>query len=98
MRIVIHPAIDACLDLARAQGVKSEDIDRVDMRVHPDALNLCWRKLPDNVMDAQVSLFHWQPPCLYMAPPVWLRVTSLACSTRVCVLCKSACKPRRSLR
>lgn len=57
--IVIHPAIDACLNLARVQGVKAEDIDRVDMRVHPDALNLCWRKLPDNAMDAQVSLFHW---------------------------------------
>lgn len=57
--IVIHPAIDACLDLVRNQGVKAEDIERVDLRVHPDALNLTWRKLPDNAMDAQVSLFHW---------------------------------------
>jgi 2-methylcitrate dehydratase PrpD len=62
--IVIHPAIDVCLDLARAQGVEAEDIDRVDMRVHPDALNLCWRKLPDNALDAQVSLFHWTAAAL----------------------------------
>jgi 2-methylcitrate dehydratase PrpD len=62
--IVIHPAIDACLDLARGQGVKAEHIDHVDMRVHPDALNLCWRKLPENAMDAQVSLFHWTAAAL----------------------------------
>ncbi len=55
--IVIHPAIDACLFLA--QEISHADIERIDMRVHPDALNLTWRKLPDNVLDAQVSLFHW---------------------------------------
>jgi 2-methylcitrate dehydratase PrpD len=62
--IVIHPAIDACLNLACRQGVRAGDIDRVDMRVHPDALNLTWRKLPDNVLDAQVSLFHWAAAAL----------------------------------
>lgn len=62
--IVIHPAIDACLDLACAQGVQAADVERVDMRVHPDALNLTWRKLPDNALDAQVSLFHWTAAAL----------------------------------
>lgn len=62
--IVIHPALDACLEVARMQGFRAEDIDRVDMRVHPDALNLTWRKLPDNAMDAQVSLFHWTAAAL----------------------------------
>ena len=57
--IVIHPAIDACLHLFHEGGVVHHDIERVDLRVHPDALNLCWRKLPDNVLDAQVSLYHW---------------------------------------
>ena len=57
--IVIHPAIDACLHLVRENGVSHADIERIDMRVHPDALNLTWRKLPENVLDAQVSLFHW---------------------------------------
>lgn len=57
--IVIHPAIDACLHLVREQGVDYRTIARVDLRVHPDALNLCWRKLPDNALDALVSLFHW---------------------------------------
>jgi 2-methylcitrate dehydratase PrpD len=57
--IVIHPAIDACLHLVREQGVDYRKIARVDLRVYPDALNLCWRKLPDNALDALVSLFHW---------------------------------------
>jgi len=78
--IVIHPAIDACLNLARTQNVKVEDIDRVDMRVHPDALNLTWRKLPDNVMDAQVSLFHWTAAALVH------RAAGLAQGDIACVL------------
>ena len=57
--IVIHPAIDACLHLFHEAGVVHQNIESVDMRVHPDALNLCWRKSPDNVLDAQVSLYHW---------------------------------------
>ena len=62
--IVIHPAIDACLHLVRDQHLNYQDIDRIELRVHPDALNLCWRKLPENVLDAQVSLYHWVAACL----------------------------------
>ena len=62
--IVIHPAIDACLHLVREQQLHYQDIARVELRVHPDALNLCWRKLPENVLDAQVSLYHWVAACL----------------------------------
>lgn len=62
--IVIHPAIDACLYLSREHQLRHTDIERIELRVHPDALNLCWRKLPENVLDAQVSLFHWVSACL----------------------------------
>jgi 2-methylcitrate dehydratase PrpD len=37
--IVIHPAIDACSQL-RAQGVKAEDVERIELRVHPLVLEL----------------------------------------------------------
>lgn len=57
--IVIHPAIDACVALVHEDGVRHEAIERIEMRVHPDALNLCWRRLPETALDAQVSLFHW---------------------------------------
>ena len=62
--IVIHPSIDACLHLVREHKLNYQDIDRIELRVHPDALNLCWRKLPDNILDAQVSLYHWVAACM----------------------------------
>jgi len=57
--IVIHPAIDACLHLRRTHNISHQDIERIELKVHPDALTLCWRKLPDTVLEAQVSLYHW---------------------------------------
>ena len=57
--IVVHPAIDACLHLLRTHKLEHQTIEHIGLRVHPDALTLCWRKLPDNVLDAQVSLYHW---------------------------------------
>ncbi|MFM0500417.1 MmgE/PrpD family protein [Paraburkholderia caffeinilytica] len=57
--IVIHPAIDACLEIAGRDGLSGDEIERVDLQVHPDAIRLTWRKLPVSVFDAQVSLYHW---------------------------------------
>ncbi len=57
--IVVHPAIDACLHLQRTHNLSHQDIEKIALRVHPDALTLCWRKLPVTVLEAQVSLYHW---------------------------------------
>ncbi len=57
--IVIHPAIDGCLHLANQHPIASEEIDRIVVDVHPDAMALTWRRLPETELDAQVSLFHW---------------------------------------
>ena len=57
--IVIHPAIDGCLQLLREHPIAAEDIDRIVVDVHPDAMKLCWRRLPETELEAQVSLFHW---------------------------------------
>jgi len=57
--IVVHPAIDACLHLQHTHKFSHQDIEKIWLRVHPDALTLCWRKLPETVLDAQVSLYHW---------------------------------------
>ncbi|VWX61278.1 conserved hypothetical protein [Burkholderiales bacterium 8X] len=55
--IVIHPAIDGCLALfAELAG---EDIETVDLRVHPLALQLTGLRHPRHSMDCKVSLFHW---------------------------------------
>jgi 2-methylcitrate dehydratase PrpD len=61
--IVIHPAIEACLDIAGR--IKSADaIAGVRLAVHADALALCWRKLPETTLQAQVSLYHWAAAAL----------------------------------
>lgn len=62
--IVIHPAIDACLALAMKPEILPGSIERVDLRVHPETLKLCWRKLPDTELDAQVSVYHWAAAAL----------------------------------
>jgi len=62
--IVIHPTIDACLDIATRHSPRFETIEQVELEVHPDALSLAWRKLPVTVLDAQVSLYHWAAAAL----------------------------------
>lgn len=57
--IVIHSAIDACLALVAEGKPKADDIAEVSFDVTPGALALCWRKLPDTALEAQVSLYHW---------------------------------------
>jgi 2-methylcitrate dehydratase PrpD len=57
--IVIHSAIDACLELVRKHKPNPDDIAEVAFDVTPGALALCWRKLPESELAAQVSLYHW---------------------------------------
>lgn len=55
--IVIHPAIDACVQL-KAQGVKAEDIDRIELRVHPLVLELTGKKTPKDGLEGKFSVYH----------------------------------------
>lgn len=57
--IVIHPSIDACLQLAANPDVDVDRVREIVLQVHPDAMRLCWRKLPETELDAQVSVYHW---------------------------------------
>jgi 2-methylcitrate dehydratase PrpD len=57
--IVIHPVIDACLTLVRDHAPDPDAIESAAFDVNPDALRLCWRKLPTTALEAQVSLYHW---------------------------------------
>jgi 2-methylcitrate dehydratase PrpD len=57
--IVIHSAIDACLELVRKHKPDPDDIAEVAFDVTPGALALCWRRLPNSELEAQVSLYHW---------------------------------------
>jgi 2-methylcitrate dehydratase PrpD len=55
--IVIHPSIDACAQL-REQGVKPEDVTRIDLRVHPLVLELTGKKTPQDGLQGKFSVYH----------------------------------------
>ena len=55
--IVIHPAIDACAQL-RAQGVKAEDVERIELRAHPLVLELTGKKTPKDGLEGKFSVYH----------------------------------------
>jgi 2-methylcitrate dehydratase PrpD len=55
--IVIHPTIDAAVQL-RAKGVKAEDIERVELKVHPLVLELTGKKEPQDGLQGKFSVYH----------------------------------------
>lgn len=62
--IVIHPQIDACLEIATKSGFDPHAIERVELTVEPLTLTLCDRPDPENAMQAVVSLYHWAAAAL----------------------------------
>jgi 2-methylcitrate dehydratase PrpD len=55
--IVIHPSIDACVQL-RSQGVEAREVDRIELRVHPLVLELTGKKEPTDGLQAKFSVYH----------------------------------------
>jgi 2-methylcitrate dehydratase PrpD len=55
--IVIHPSIDACVQL-REQGVRAEDIERIELKVHSLVLELTGKKEPADGLQAKFSVYH----------------------------------------
>ena len=55
--IVIHPSIDACVQL-RARGVKAEDVERIELRVHSLVLELTGKKEPQDGLQGKFSVYH----------------------------------------
>lgn len=55
--IVIHPSIDACTQL-RTKGVKPEEVERIELRVHPLVLELTGKKAPADGLQAKFSVYH----------------------------------------
>lgn len=55
--IVIHPSIDACVQL-REQGVQAEQVERIELRVHPLVLELTGKKEPADGLAAKFSVYH----------------------------------------
>jgi 2-methylcitrate dehydratase PrpD len=55
--IVIHPIIDGASQL-RGQGVKPEDVERVELRVHPLVVELTGKKEPQDGLQGKFSFYH----------------------------------------
>jgi len=55
--IVIHPSIDACVQL-RQQGVQPDDVARIELKVHSLVLELTGKKEPDDGLAAKFSVYH----------------------------------------
>jgi 2-methylcitrate dehydratase PrpD len=55
--IVIHPSIDACIQL-RQRGVLPEQIERIELKVHSLVLELTGKKEPADGLQGKFSVYH----------------------------------------
>ena len=56
--IVIHPAIDGCVQLRNAHGLKPEQIEKVTLKVHSLVLELTGKKTPSDGLQSKFSVYH----------------------------------------
>jgi len=56
--VVIHPAIDGCIQLRNQYKLTAEQIDRIDLRVHPLVLELTGKKTPQTGLEGKFSVYY----------------------------------------
>jgi 2-methylcitrate dehydratase PrpD len=56
--IVIHPAIDACVQLREKHHIKPEQVAKVSLKAHPLVQELTGKKTPTDGLLAKFSVFH----------------------------------------
>jgi len=56
--IVIHPAIDACVQLRAQHNLKPEQVAKVTLKTHPLVQELTGKKTPSDGLLAKFSVFH----------------------------------------
>lgn len=56
--IVIHPAIDACIQLSRSHGLDPAEIEAIELSVHPLVLELTGIRAPSTGLEGKFSVFH----------------------------------------
>jgi 2-methylcitrate dehydratase PrpD len=55
--VVLHPSIDACLQLRAAHQLTPAAIDRVELKVHPLVLELTGKKTPQTGLEGKFSVY-----------------------------------------
>ena len=56
--IVIHPAIDGCVQLRNAHGLTADQIEKVTLKVHSLVLELTGKKAPADGLQSKFSVYH----------------------------------------
>ncbi|HWE48741.1 MAG TPA: MmgE/PrpD family protein [Bryobacteraceae bacterium] len=56
--IVIHPAIDGCIQLRNQYKLTAEQIRGIELRVHPLVLELTGKKTPKSGLEGKFSVYH----------------------------------------
>jgi len=56
--VVIHPAIDGCIQLRNAYRLKPDDIARIELKVHPLVLELTGKRNPQTGLEGKFSIYH----------------------------------------
>jgi len=56
--IVIHPAIDACVQLKRENELSGNEVERVELSVAPLVLELTGKRTPQVGLEGKFSVFH----------------------------------------
>lgn len=56
--IVLHAAIDACIQLRTEYALKADAIERVEAHLHPLALELAGKPRPETGLEGKLSVYH----------------------------------------
>ena len=56
--VVLHPAIDAAIELRNRHALQPGQIERIDLRVHPLVLELTGKKTPASGLEGKFSVYH----------------------------------------
>jgi 2-methylcitrate dehydratase PrpD len=56
--IVIHPAIDGCIQLRNEHKLKGDEIESISLKVHPLVLELTGKKTPQVGLEGKFSVYH----------------------------------------
>ena len=56
--VVIHPLIDACLEIAAKRALHAAEVRAISIQVHPRAIQLAGLRHPDTDIKGRFSLYH----------------------------------------
>jgi 2-methylcitrate dehydratase PrpD len=56
--LVVHPAIDGCIQLRDEHALAAEDVERIELVVHPLVLELTGKTAPRTGLEGKFSVYH----------------------------------------